>query len=90
MDFSIYVENILSKLEDDGYYSEISKEELRHTIHNHLKIEYKKKVDEAAFDYDILEAQGQPQEREDLIDTFSEIKNDMITIVRELARTSLD
>jgi len=88
MDFSIYVENIISKLEDDGYYSEISKEELKHTIHNHLKKEYKKKVDEAAFDCDILEAQGKPQEMEEIKETFAEIKNDMITIVRELARTS--
>ena len=89
MDFTIYVETIISKLEDAGYYSEIDVEELKDSIEEYLTVEYNKKIEIASFDYDMSRSKGSPQDLELLQERFSIIKSEMVSIVREISRTEL-
>lgn len=89
MDFAPYVENIIDKLKDDGCYFEMSEADLRKSIHQYLKKEYRAKIDMAAFDYEIAEANHDSKSNEELENIFIDIKNEMITIIRELAKTKL-
>lgn len=89
MDFSIYVETILSNLQDSGMYSELDSYDIKIIIEKHLKQEYNKKVEAAAFEYDISIAKGSVQKEEQLRKKFADIKSEMIGIVRELSKTVL-
>lgn len=89
MDFEPYVENIIDKLKDSGCYFETSEEEAKMSIHKYLKKEYQHKIDMAAFDYEILESKGKSQNSEELEEVFLDIKNEMISIIRNLAKTKL-
>jgi CRISPR/Cas system-associated endoribonuclease Cas2 len=89
MEFGPYVDNIINKLNDHGCYYEIGEDEVRNSIQKYLKKEYRERIDMASFDFEVRDSQGHTQDLERLKDTFNGIKNEMISIVRELARTEL-
>jgi len=89
MDFNLYVENIMEKLKDSGCYFEISEDEVREAIGKHLDKEYKYKIEMASFDYDIAESKGEEQDINHLKTVFTDIKSEMISVIREISRTDL-
>lgn len=89
MDFSIYIDSIIDKLKEANFYSEINEDELRYRISEHLRQEYNSRVEVAAFEFDVAEVGDNPQSVEEVKQKMSGIKNEIITIVRELAKTKL-
>lgn len=89
MDFSIYIESIIDKMQSAGFYSEIEEDDLRHQIELYLKREYNKRVELAAFEYDLSQASGKPQSVEEVKSTLAGIKSEIISIIRDLSKTKL-
>lgn len=89
MDFSIYIENIIDKMRNVGYYTEIDEKELKIQLDKYLKEEYNKKIEVAGFKYDLSVNNGEPQSIDEVKKALAEIKTEMITLIRELSRTKL-
>lgn len=89
MDFSHYVDDIIEKLKYSECYFEIDEKRIKKSINKYLCKIYREKVELAAFDYDMSEAQGELQDIDELKDTFVNIKNEMVSLVRELSKTDL-
>ena len=89
MDFSIYIESIMDKMKNVGFYSEIEEKELKNQLEKYLKEEYNKKIEIAGFKYDLSVSNGNPHSVDQVKAALAEIKTEMITLIRELSRTKL-
>lgn len=89
MDFSVYIESIIQKMKDANYYTEVKEDKLKAELELYLTKEYNKRVEKAAFEYDIAKAKGQPQDIDFVKERLSEIKIEIISLIRELSKTKL-
>lgn len=79
----------MDKLKDSGCYFEVSEAEARNAIEKYLNKEYRYKIEIASFDYDIAESKGKEQDADHLKTVFTDIKSEMISVIREISRTNL-
>ena len=89
MDFSIYIDSIIEKLRTANYYSEIEESDLRWQMEEYLRKEYNKRVEIAAFKYDMAQANKDPQTMDEVKLTLAGIKSEIISLVRELSKSKL-
>lgn len=79
----------MDKMRNAGFYSEIEEYELIDQIETYLKTEYNKRVELAAFEYDMSIASNKPHTADEVTSKMASIKSEMITIIRELSKTKL-
>ena len=79
----------MDKLKTANFYSEIEEDDLRYQLEEYLRTEYNKRVEVAAFEYDMAEANKNPQSMDEVKLKLAGIKNEIISIVRELSKTKL-
>jgi hypothetical protein len=90
MDLKIYVDNVMYKLEDANYYSEIEKIELRFVIEKHLREEYNDRIALLNLEVDMETAKGTLKDNDYYRSKLNEIKSYMITLTRELSQANKD
>ena len=90
MDLSIYVDAIVQKMKDVGFYSEIEEKELRFIIEKYLRNEYNDRVALLNLEIDLNNQRGDIKDREYYRSKITDIKSHIITLTRELGKISKD
>ncbi len=90
MDLKIYVDTIIQKLTDANYYSEVEEDSLRHTIEKFLTKEYNDRIAILNLEIDLENSRGKLKDMEFYRSKVTDIKSYLITLTREIGKTSID
>ena len=90
MELSIYVDTIIHKFKNAKYYSEIEESEIRFVVEKYLRNEYNDRVVLLNLEIDMANARGEVKDIAFYRTKLTEIKSHIITLTRELGKTSLD
>ena len=90
MDLSIYVDAVMQKLKDAKFYSEMEEQEVKKSIEMYLVNEYNDKVELLQLEADMENSRGKIRDIDYYKSKLTEIKSYIITLTRELSKTSKD